>query len=117
MPRDQSKPYWDMAGEWVLADKMFQSQLDESFVAHQYIIAAQAAWSVNLPSGAWGCQGGSYDFISTVTTSRGTDGPKIPPCYDYLTLGDELDKAHLSWRFYASSYGSASSGAGSYWSS
>ena len=36
------KPYFDMAHEWVLADQMFQSQLDESFVAHQYIIAAQA---------------------------------------------------------------------------
>ena len=47
-----------MAHERVLADRMFQSQLDESFVAHQYVIAAQAAWSVNLPYGAWGCGGG-----------------------------------------------------------
>ncbi|HEY1866773.1 MAG TPA: alkaline phosphatase family protein, partial [Candidatus Cybelea sp.] len=117
VPHPESKPYWDMAHEWVLADKMFQSQLDESFVAHQYIIAAQAAWSVNLPSGAWGCSGGSYDIVSTVTKSRGLDGPKIIPCYDYTTLGDELDKAHLSWRFYAAAYGSASSGDGSYWSS
>lgn len=117
VPHNESRPYWDMAHEWVLADNMFQSQLDESFVAHQYIIAAQAAWSVNLPSGAWGCQGEAYDKISTVTTSRGVDGPKIKPCYDYVTLGDELDKAHLSWRFYAAAYGSASSGDGSFWSS
>ncbi len=32
------------------ADRMFQSQLDESFVAHQYVIAAQAEWTVDLPS-------------------------------------------------------------------
>ncbi len=55
MPHRDSKPYFDMAQEWVLADRMFQSQLDESFVAHQYVIAAQAAWSVNLPLAAWGC--------------------------------------------------------------
>lgn len=117
VPHPESKPYWDMAHEWVLADKMFQSQLDESFVAHQYIIAAQAAWSVNLPSGAWGCSGGSYDIVSTVTKNRGLNGPKIIPCYDYTTLGDELDKAHLSWRFYAAAFGTASSGDGSFWSS
>ena len=50
-----SKPYFDMAHEGVVADRMFQSHLDESFVSHQYIIAAQAASSVDLPYGAWGC--------------------------------------------------------------
>ena len=87
VPHDESKPYFDMAHEWVLADKMFQSQLDESFVAHQYIIAAQAQSAVDLPP------------------------------YDYQTLGDELDGVGLSWRFYASAFGNASSGDGGYWSS
>jgi len=31
VPHDESKPYFDMAHEWVLADRMFQSHLDESF--------------------------------------------------------------------------------------
>jgi phospholipase C len=117
VPRKESKPYWDMAQEWVLADKMFQSQLDESFVAHQYIIAAQAAWSVNIPEGAWGCSGGKYDYVTTITKERNPNGPHVEPCYDYQTLGDELDKAKLSWRFYASAFGSVSSGEGSSWSS
>jgi phospholipase C len=116
VPQSQSKPYWDMAHEWVLADKMFQSQLDESFVAHQYVIAAQARWSVDLPYGRWGCGGGSGDLVETLAIDR-KYGPKIKPCYDYETLGDELDKAHLSWRFYASTYGSDSSGGGAEWSS
>src|SRR5579871_3572007 len=38
VPHDESKPYFDMAHEWVLTDRTFASQLD-SFVAHQYIIA------------------------------------------------------------------------------
>ena len=33
VPHRESKPYFDMAHEGVLADRMFQSQLDESFVA------------------------------------------------------------------------------------
>ncbi len=49
VPHSESKPYFDMAHEFVLADRMFASQLDESFVAHQYIIAAQAKSSVNVP--------------------------------------------------------------------
>jgi phospholipase C len=116
VPHKESKPYWDMANQWVVADRMFQSQLDESFVAHQYIIAAQAAWSFDLPSGQWGCGGGSYDTVETLTKQR-TAGAAIPPCYDYQTLADELDQAKLSWRFYASTYGSASSGDGTDWSS
>ncbi len=117
VPQKESKPYFDMASEWVLADRMFQSQLDESFVAHQYIIAAQAAWSVNLPIGLWGCDGAKYDYVRTITSDRNPLGPKIAPCYDYQTLGDELDKAGLSWRFYASTFGSRSSGQGAEWSS
>jgi phospholipase C len=105
-----------MAREGVLADRMFQSQLDESFVAHQYIIAAQADWSVNLPTLEWGCGGGSYDKVATITQDRNPEGPSIHPCYDYETLADELDKAKLSWRFYAATYGSASSDGGAEWS-
>ncbi len=116
VPQDESKPYFDMAHEWVVADQMFQSQLDESYVAHQYIIAAQAAWSVDLPNGKWGCDG-KGDVIQTITEDRSVFGPSIETCYDYQTLGDELDKAKLSWRFYASTYGSASSGDGAMWSS
>jgi len=116
VPHRESKPYFDMASEGVLADRMFQSQLDESFVAHQYIIAAQAAWSVNLPLSWWGCEGGPSDTVPTIGVDR-LRGKYQRACFDYQTLGDELDKAKLSWRFYASRYGSRSSGTGGTWSS
>jgi phospholipase C len=115
LPKD-TKPYFDMAHEWVVADRMFQSHLDESFVSHQYIIAAQAAHSVDLPFGDWGCGGGHSVFVQTINTDR-SYGPNIQPCYDYQTLGDEFDAAGLPWRFYASAYGSESSGDGGVWSS
>jgi phospholipase C len=114
VPHSDSKPYFDMAHEGALADHMFQSQLDESFVAHQYIIAAQANWSVDLPYGSWGCEGGSSE-VAWITTQR-TIGGSQSACFDYQTLGDELDTAKLSWRFYASKYG-AGSGDGAVWSS
>jgi phospholipase C len=110
VPHQESKPYFDMAHEWVLADRMFASQLDESFVAHQYIIAAQAHSSVNVPFGPWGCSGGRSDQERKITESRTISDKTQEPCFDYTTLGDELDKAGLSWRFYTSAYGSGSLG-------
>jgi phospholipase C len=101
VPHTDSKPYFDMAHEWVVGDRMFQSHLDESFVSHQYIIAAQAHASVDLPYGYWGCDGGPSDQVSTLTRSR-TLGPTQQACFDYRTLGDELDTAGLTWRFYTS---------------
>ena len=116
VPHEDSKPYFDMAHRWVLADRMFQSQIDESFVAHQYIIAAQAQSSVDLPYGPWGCIPGPSDFVNTLEPDR-TYGPQQLPCFDYQTLGDEFDKAGLSWKFYSSQYDTPSSGFGAVWSS
>jgi phospholipase C len=116
VPHKDSKPYFDMAHEWVLADRMFQSQLDESFIAHQYVIAAQAASGVNLPAGKWGCGGGGGDVVFTVTKDRNPRGQQEEACFDYQTLGDELDGAGRSWRFYTSKYDSPSSAGGAYWS-
>ena len=101
VPHTESKPYFDMAHEFVLADRMFQSHLDESFVSHQYIIAAQAQASVDLPWGEWGCDGGPSDTVGTISQSRQYSSPQ-PACFDYNTLGDELDNAGLTWRFYTS---------------
>ena len=113
----ESKPYFDMAHEWVLADRMFQSQLDESFVAHQYVIAAQAASERQSAVRRLGLRRQADDTVADDHERPHLYGPNIEPCFDYQTLGDELDKAELSWRFYASQYGSASSGDGADWSS
>ncbi len=103
VPHRESKPYFDMAHEWVLADRMFASQLDESFVAHQYIIAAQAQSSVDVPFYYWGCGGGKTDQVEMIKQNRKYGGVQRP-CFDYQTLGDELDAAGLEWRFYTSKY-------------
>jgi len=116
VPHSDSAPYFAMAQEWVLADKTFASQLDESFVAHQYMIAAQADWAVDLPVTTWGCGASKVDTIPTITKDRNPNGPAMKPCFDYETLGDEFDKAKLSWRFYASPFGKDSTSPGAEWS-
>jgi|HubBroStandDraft_4_1064222.scaffolds.fasta_scaffold00010_63 phospholipase C len=99
VPHDESKPYFDMAHEWVVADNMFASQLDGSFTAHQYIVAAQSGRAVGIPDGKWGCGGGRNDQVATLTKRRGY-GPNEGACFTYVTLANELEHAHLSWRYY-----------------
>jgi phospholipase C len=83
---------------------MFASNFDaSSFISHQYIIAGQASSAVNYPAGLWGCDGGPNDMIDTVTQQRQIPGGQIRTCFENETLGDELDKAHLSWGYYTSS--------------
>ena len=102
VPHSETKPYFFMGKHYVLADEMYASNLDaSSFISHQYIIAGQASAAVNFPDGAWGCEGGSKETISTITQER-QYGSDIPMCFNNNTLGAEMDTAGLSWAYYAS---------------
>jgi phospholipase C len=98
-PSSEIQPYLAMAGQYVLADNMFASQLDGSFTAHQYLVAAYSGRAVNFPKGAWGC-GPPAGMVHTLNDDH-TIGPRVPACYNYATLADKLDAAHVSWRMYA----------------
>ena len=80
------QPYWDMASQYTLGDRFFQSNNGPSFPAHQYLIAGQSGIeknpSLNKP---WGCD---------------TQKPD-PPCFDYQTLADLADAAGVTWRSYS----------------
>ncbi len=56
VPQDETKPYWHMAEQYVLADRMFASNLDGSFVAHQYAVAAYADRTVDDALTDWGAR-------------------------------------------------------------
>jgi phospholipase C len=101
VPRAESKPYWEMAQQFALSDRMFQSNLDQSFAAHLYLIAGQAGRSVNVPNGRpWGCDAGPRTTVRTLTLQR-TAGKRVFPCFSFRTLADELDEKNISWRYYA----------------
>jgi phospholipase C len=103
VPTSETAPYWSMAQQYVLADRMFASDADGSFIAHQYLIAGQANSEVNYPLGTWGCSGGSGSTIHQVTAQRKITTTTVPVCQDYQTIADELDTRGLPWRSYAAS--------------
>jgi phospholipase C len=105
VPYSETKPYFDMGKQYVLADEMYASNFDaSSFVSHQYIIAGQSESAVNYPFAAWGCPGGSGDEVPTVGPQRQVPKGYEVVCWDTTTLGDELDTARTSWAYYAASY-------------
>jgi|SRR5580700_5469019 phospholipase C len=116
VPQSQIAPYWSMAQQYVLADEMYPSNFDDSsYVSHEYIIAGQAAQATNYPLTNWGCPGGPTDTVQRVGAKppRGTPSPKpMVVCFDYKTLGNELDDASppLSWSFYAGPLGAKGPG-------
>src|SRR5580658_913014 len=103
-----------MAEQWVLNDNNFASHLSNSFTAHQFALAAQANHAIDLPSAGWGCEGGPSDMVNTIsgTAKQRTLGPPEVACFgtvndpsSYQTLGDLMDNAGLSWRWYAPKLG------------
>ena len=101
VPKKQIQPYWKLAQQYVLADEAFPSNLDGSFVAHQYAVAAFSSRAVDVPSAIGGdAKGWKSDTIGTLTKKR-TYGPRVFPCFDNPTIAGEADAAGLSWRFYA----------------
>ena len=96
-------PYWTLAQNYTLGDRMFQSNTGPSFVAHQYLIAGQSGNASEDPSGGvWGC-GAASDARVPFVGPNGTDVPGAFPCFDYQTMGDLLDAKGVSWRYYAPS--------------
>jgi phospholipase C len=110
-PRSEVATYWQMGKQYVLADNAFQSNLDSSFIAHQYTIAGYASHGVDIPSSAWGCSGGSQDKVSTLAADRTFGGP-ITVCFKNPTIADESDAAGVTWRYYTGPIG----GDGGLWS-
>jgi len=107
----QTAPYFAMASNYVLADDFFTSQIDSSYDAHLFLVAAKSH-IINLPinpsTGAyvtpWGCDSPLGSVVPTLLPNR-IVGPGITPCYDDETLGTELDAKGLDWRFYAPAIG------------
>ena len=117
VPQEQTKPYFSMASQYVLADEMYASDFDiSSFISHQYIIAGvNPDHSYDYPDGLWGCPGAPGDAIKVMGPGRNLKTSKtVFPCWNPPggTLGDELDKKGLSWAFYAVPLSSKGTGSG-----
>ncbi len=110
LDRTDVAPYWTMAQQYVLADKMFATEWGASFTAHIDLIAANTWLNnqktlalVDTPSvSPWGCDSPPKTTTPTLDNKshRNVNGPF--PCFTrYATLAKPLDNKHIAWRYYA----------------
>jgi phospholipase C len=78
--------YWEYAKHFVLQDKMFESALAASAVAHNYLVSA---WNARCPLG----DTNPMDCVSTA--QEATSKQRVWTDVTYL-----LAKARVSWRYY-----------------
>jgi phospholipase C len=103
--------YWAYAKTFGLADKFFSTISGPSFPNHLYTIAGEDANVISLPrtgghnpSSEWGCD----DPKGTTVQQLFPDGSihSAFPCFNFPTLGDLLDSAKISWKYYVNTNGS-----------
>lgn len=96
--------YWNLAQHFTLDDHFFTTIMGPSFPNHLVTIAASSNNTVDNPYGqthhAWGCDSGKYSRIRAENPQTG-QSYLIKPCFNIPTLADELDRHHLSWKYYA----------------
>jgi phospholipase C len=106
VPRREVEPYFEMAQQYTLADRMFQSNTGPTFPAHLYLIAGQSQFAANNPNEmettrfAWGCD----SPLTARVTQIAPNGQEVPgpwPCYNFETLADLALPLGVTWRYYA----------------
>ena len=103
--------YFTYARNFVLADQMFSSLRSDSYPNHLYTIAAQSGGVITGPAKVkgghgipnWGCDSLPNQLVQAIDEEG--DLLQEFPCFDFQTLGDSLDNAGVSWKFYAPQQG------------
>lgn len=108
--RDQLPNYWHWAKHEVLFDRFFSSAQGPSFPNHLFSIAAQSGGAHDNPrrtptlthgSNTFGCDAPPQQKVEVVDSEGSTRW--VPPCFDFLTEGDLLNRRHIPWSYYAAS--------------
>ncbi len=98
--------YWAYARTFTLDDHFFSTINGPSYPNHLVTVAASSANTDDNPIlntyHSWGCDAGPYTKVDTVDLHTGHHY-WTKPCIDINTLPDELQKAGISWKYYAPS--------------
>jgi phospholipase C len=106
--KNQLPNYWHWAEHNVLFDNFFASAHGPSFPNHLYTIAATSGGAVDNPrrdkpsirsSNTFGCDAPAAQDVQVIDSEGKTK--YVRPCFDFLTEGDLLNRAHIPWAYYA----------------
>lgn len=95
--------FWRYAQTFTLGDHMFSSILGPTFPNHLASVAAQSGGIVtnpqNNPALGWGCDSSPQSYTQKV--GPGGQLQRAGTCFTFPTLANELQRAHVSWGYYA----------------
>ena len=107
---DQLPNYWHWARHNVLFDNFFACAQGPSFPNHLFTIAATSGGTHDNPrrvpsfthgSNTFGCDAPPLQTVEVYDSEGRME--KVPPCFDFQTEGDLLNRARIPWAYYAAS--------------
>ncbi|HTU80789.1 MAG TPA: alkaline phosphatase family protein [Candidatus Acidoferrales bacterium] len=105
VPADETTIYHLLAARYALADRNFAPRLVPTFPGHIFLVAAQSQ-AAEDPTDmlTWGCDSKPGTTVAVFSTGEDVRSPGVFPCFDDRTVGDLLDDAGVSWKYYTGSY-------------
>jgi phospholipase C len=95
----ETKPYWDLARQYSLADYMFATERGAgSFAGSEVLIAGGTGLDGSYVTGVTNPGGCDAPPGTRTILANGHKGPR--PCFTWKTMADTLDAANVSWKYY-----------------
>jgi phospholipase C len=103
LPYAEVKPYWDIAKQFSLAERMFASQSGPSYPGHMFIVAGTSGNQTDDPSNEliWGCDDPVGTTVPYLNASGNIAGTEFPCLYKQATMGNLLDEYGIPWAYYS----------------
>jgi phospholipase C len=107
LPDSETTLYHMLAARYALADENFATRLIPTFPSHFALATAQPRIAGNPNDSIWGCDAKPGTTVPLFGLGETMIRPGVFPCFDQPTIGDLLDAAHVSWRYYTGAYDDA----------
>jgi phospholipase C len=108
VPATETTIYHLLAARYALADRNFAPRLVPTLPSHYTLATAQSRIAGNPNSSIWGCDAPAGTTVPIFGEGESMITPGIFPCFDQPTIGDLLESAHVSWKYYTGPYNDTS---------
>jgi phospholipase C len=98
--------YHTLAQRYALADKNFAPRLIPTFPSHIFLITAQSQAADDPTANVnWGCDSPKGTTVAVFGQGERARFPGPFPCFNNPTIGDLLDRGHVTWKYYTGAIG------------
>jgi phospholipase C len=104
LPDSETTIYHLLASRYGLADENFAPRLVPTFASHYTLATARSRVAGNPNSEIWGCDAKPGSTVPIFGEGETIVTPGVFPCFEEPTIGDLLDTAHVSWKYYTGRY-------------